>query len=406
MGFCSTNVLDKESLKEAAETAIKLATVQKKRKKIELAEIKTVDTTWDVKTKREFPGVEDKIDFLSCIKNCLMEAANVQAHIFQLDDHVVEKFYMSSEGAKILSRVPRLSFLYFITIGEGSKNYQMMRQYGNTGGWEFSGLWNVEDNITHDAKVLNNLLKRGKKPPRGTIDAVLGPQLSGIIAHESCGHPFETDRILGREAAQAGKSFITKEMVGERIGSDDVTVVDDPTIPNSYGYYCYDDEGVRAKKRYLIKQGKINSFLHNRETAFLMKTSSNASARASNFDAEPIIRMANTYIEPGEYSLEELVEDIKLGIYMPSFMEWNIDDKRYSQKYVGSEAYLIKNGELTYPVQNPTLEITTPRLYQSIDSVGNHEEFHAAICGKGDPMQGIPVWTGGGAIRLRQVKME
>lgn len=234
---------------------------------------------------------------------------------------------------------------------------------------------------------------------------VIGPYVSGIIAHESCGHPFEADRILGREAAQAGTSFVTRDMQGTRIGSPVVSVIDDPTIPHTYGYYRYDDEGVPATQRYLIQNGVINSFLHNRDTASEMDTTSNGAARAAAYSREPIVRMANTYIEPGDHSLEELIEAVDRGIYMVTFMEWNIDDRRYNQKYVGEEAYAIENGEITHPVRHPALEITTPGFYHAVDAVGDTLQLYPATCGKGDPMQPIPVTTGGPALRLREVRV-
>ena len=108
---------------------------------------------------------------------------------------------------------------------------------------------------------------------------------------------------------------------------------------------------------------------------------------------------------PGKYSKEELIAGVKKGVFMNNFMEWNIDDKRLNQRYVGAEAYLIENGELTHPVLNPILEITTPALYSAVDAVGNNTEYHTGSCGKGEPMQGIPVWFGGPSIRLRNVRL-
>lgn len=90
---------------------------------------------------------------------------------------------------------------------------------------------------------------------------------------------------------------------------------------------------------------------------------------------------------------------------MRSFMEWNIDDRRFNQRYVGLEAYEIKNGEIKKPVRNPVLEITTIGLWSSVDAASKDIEFQAAYCGKGDPMQAIPVWTGGPHIRLRKVRV-
>jgi TldD protein len=233
----------------------------------------------------------------------------------------------------------------------------------------------------------------------------LGPEVVGIICHESCGHPQEADRILGREAAQAGESYLEPDMIGTKIGSEYVTIVDDPTLPKSFGYYLYDDEGVEARERMLVDKGKVANFLQNRETAAELGVKSNGAARAVAYSREPMIRMANTYMKPGSYDREELFDDIKSGVYIKTFMEWNIDDRRFNQRYVGLEAYLIRNGEIDKPVRNPVLEVTTPSLYGSVDAVSNTVDFQAATCGKGDPQQGASVWTGGPEIRLRGLRL-
>jgi TldD protein len=405
MGFTSTNILTKKSINQLIDQVVKIARVHHRRAPICLTHEKTYTTKWGVKKKKEFPGIEEKIALLTDIDYALGGIENVQACFYQIEDNVHEKFYLNSEGSRILSVIPHLSLFYLLSIGLSGDSQQITRQFGNTGGWEFIGDWNVNKRIVHDAQVLNDLLRKGQKTPQGRVDVVLGPSITGLIAHESCGHPFEADRIQGRESAQAGKSFVTQDMLGQRLGSSHVSIIDDPTLANSYGHYQFDDEGVKAQKRLLIKDGIINTFLHNRETGHLMDEQSNASSRASNYESEPIVRMSNTYLKNGDYTRDELFEDIQLGIYMDSFMEWNIDDTRYNQKYVGSEAYLIQKGELGPLVRQPTLEITTPSLYYAIDALGKDLEFTAAVCGKGDPMQGIPVWTGGPAARLRNIRI-
>src|SRR5438128_2635943 len=189
-------------------------------------------------------------------------------------------------------------------------------------------------------------LVEGKKSPEGKMDLVAGPQVAGIASHESCGHPTEADRVLGREASQAGKSFIPPDGIGMRVGSEVVNVVDDPTVEHAIAYYRTDDEGVKARRRYLYKEGRVTEFLQNRETAAAMHTRSNGAARAVNYNVEAIVRMANTFVEPKDHSVDELLEDVKFGVYMKSFMEWNIDDKRYNAKYAGREAYLVANGDI------------------------------------------------------------
>jgi TldD protein len=260
--------------------------------------------------------------------------------------------------------------------------------------------------MVHNAKILKGVITKAKAVKPGRMDLICGPEVAGIAAHESCGHPMEADRILGREMSQAGRSFIYRggpHWIGTRIGSSAVTVVDDPAIEHSYGYYLYDDEGVKARRRFLYKDGVINEFLHNRESAAKLGTESNASSRSINYDREAIVRMANTFVLPGSYTEEELIEDVEYGIYMKSFTEWNIDDKRFNQRYVGKEAYLIENGELKDLVARPVIETTTLKFWTAVDATSKKVGFDAATCGKGDPSQGVPVFTGGPCLRLRKV---
>jgi TldD protein len=198
---------------------------------------------------------------------------------------------------------------------------------------------------------------------------------------------------------------MNKELLGTKIGSPSVTVVDDPTVEHSFGYYAYDDEGVKARRRFLYKEGIITEFLHNRESAAAMQTTSNAAARSTSYNREPIVRMGNTFLLPGDYEFEELFEDIKYGIYMKSYTEWNIDDKRYNQKYIGRESYLIENGEIKTMVKRPVLEVTTPAFWSSVDACGKDMLFRAGNCGKGDPIQEMEVLYGGPTTRLRNIQM-
>jgi TldD protein len=279
------------------------------------------------------------------------------------------------------------------------------QQLGGAGGWEVMESLDLASYIPKRATEVARALKSDRKPPADTVDVVLGPEVSGLASHESSGHPEEADRVLGREAAQAGESYLKPGSLGVRIGSEEAYVSDDPTIPGSMGFYLYDDEGVKARKRSLIEAGLVKELLQNRATASEFGVESNGSARAIQFDREPIIRMANTYVEPGDFTPEELIEDVKDGVYIKSFMEWNIDDKRLNGRYVGLESFLVQNGEVKDSLHDPVLEIATPKFWGSIDARANDLTFVSATCGKGDPMQGAPVWTGGPHVRLRRIRV-
>jgi len=412
LGFASTTILTEESVRKTVEDAFRKAQAHSKlvKKPIEFSQERLGRATYEVNEVKPFMNVsvEEKVSYLSDLwKNVSssVSTARVATLTSWIGESVEEKVVANTDGAYIKSRIPRLSLGYNVVVTLPSHGtIQRFFSHGASGGYELLEKWNVIGYLPEDVRKFEKIILEARSPPTDRpVDVIVGSEIVGLMVHESCGHPSEADRILGREAAQAGKSFIKPDMLGEKIGSEYATVIDDPTIPGSNGFYLYDDEGVPARPRFLYKEGKINEFLHNRWTAKLFGVNSNAAARAMSHESEPIIRMANTYFKPGDYTFEELLEDVKFGVYIKSYMEWNIDDERWSQRYGGLEAYLIENGELKNLVKNPVLELTTKTFYSSVDAADKNLEFYAGTCGKGEPMQGVPVWFGGPNVRVRNI---
>jgi TldD protein len=409
LGFVSINDLDRQKVSQVIEKAFR--TTEKAAgmcDRLSLASEKTHEQKYEVKQKANLQDVSpsEKLSILLEVeKNIAKSGADVPGRYFSLTDFITHKYFVNSAGTKVESIIPRTDFYYYLTIKSGAKSAQRYWQYGSTGGFETITSKNLPGMMVEEVKATEKMLRLGKKVPPGNTDVVVGPQVTGIMVHESIGHPHEADRIFGREAAQAGESYLTEDKFGSRIGTDVVTICDDPTIEGSFGYYLYDDEGVKARKKYLLKNGISTELLHNRETAAGMKISSNGSARATAYDREAIVRMSNTYLQDGDHTEEELIAGVKKGVYIKNFTEWNIDDRRLNQKYVGSEAYIIENGKLTTPAALPTIEISTYDLWASVDAVGNNTEHHAGTCGKAEPMQAIPVWFGGPSFRMRGIRL-
>lgn len=415
MGFASTNTLTKASIKAATNRAFKLARAASKGfgKGVTLGKGDLGKGRVELKPRIQSSniGLESRVNALKQADEQAEAAASkaqvkIPARILTLDTWDTKKFVMTSDGAAVMTAMPRAALHVFLTAFHPQKGpVQRSFNLGGTGGWEVVEGWDLPRLFWDEAHALSKILLEAKEAPKGEMGLVLGPEVVGIVSHESSGHPGEADRILGREAAQAGETYLKADSLGLRVGSHLVNVVDDPTIKGSFGYYAYDEEGVKARKRVLIKEGAINEYLQNRETAYVFGVESNGASRAVAYNREPIVRMANTFLEPGEYGEEELFEGIKEGVYIKNFMEWNIDDRRFNQRYVGLEAYRIEKGELTDVVKNPILEVTTVGLWSAIEAVGKDVGFQAAYCGKGDPMQAIPVWTGGPHTRLRKVRL-
>jgi TldD protein len=406
LGAAFVNNFSMNNIKAAVDQTLKTAGAAKKilSEPVKMSKEKANKDKYEVREKEKIDeiAVEHKLQSLIEIDKALLATKlKFMTRYFELSTEHTQKYYCNSEGTRIQSSIPLVGLFYMISVKENNSIEQRMNQFGASGGWEQFVNWNLADTVSAEAKMLAKIA-HAHSAPREKTDVILSPELVGIASHESCGHPYEADRILGREFAQAGGSFIKPEMIGTRIGSNAVTLVDDPTVENSYGFYLYDDEGVAARRRYLIKEGMINELLHNRETAASLGAKSNGAARANSWDAEPIVRMANTFVLPGDYTFEELT-DVRKGIYIKSYMEWNIDDKRFNQRYVGLESYMIRNGELGELVKRPAIEITTPAFWQSVDACGKGLEFTVGSCGKSDPMQGIPVCFGGPHVRLRNI---
>lgn len=405
MGFASTSDVSRVSAKKIVDSAMKLARIPRKTP-IELSPFQGVKKKWSAKEKIKSKdiGIEEKISLLKDMESAI-KSPSVPIRFLQVSFQDNAKVYANSEGSLITSSVPRIEFHYNIVVRHGGDTENRYSQWGKSGGYELLGDWGMDEKINSEAKALLQCLRKPLKVPKGKTDVLISPEIVGIACHESSGHPGEGDRILGREGSQAGESYLGFDWLGKRIGSDAVTVVDDPTLENGLGFYIYDDEGVRARRRFLIKDGVISEFLQNRQSSVAFGTESNASARASGYNLEPLVRMANTFMLPGKHSFDELLGGIRKGVLMKSFTEWNIDDRRWNQKYTGSECYLIENGEVKGPVRRPTLEMTTKSFYSSIDACSKDLEFFAGNCGKGDPMQGAPVWLGGPYARMRGVTL-
>ncbi len=406
LAFASTNITGKEQLVEAGMRAIRSAkAIAGASKQVSFSAEAPHRQDWAADCKED-PTKIDAATVLDLLRSVDAEIVGTKGvkfpnRLLVFGGSVEEKHYANSDGTTITSRVPRVEGQFIITAFDAEKGtLQRIVQVGESGGWERVGAMDPAGEMKGEAEGMAKVLLEGRRAPSERYDVVVGSEVAGIMAHEACGHPQEADRILGREAAQAGESYVKADMIGRRIGSHLVNISDCPSIPHSYGFYLYDDEGVEAKKKELMKAGVITGFLHNRETAHDFGVASNAAMRATSYAREPIIRMSNTYVEAGDSSLEEMLEECRAGIYVKSFQEWNIDDLRWNNRYVGLEAYTIRDGELGAPIRSPIIEATTDVIFSSVEAVGREVGFKAATCGKGQPSQGAPVWTGGPPMKM------
>lgn len=404
VGFASTNELNRSRLKSTVARALSMARAGTG----DAPDLRggAEKASWKVEQHRKIDDVslEEKIKSICELDAGAKDASQLRSfRSISFSEEQTVKRYADTEGTDVTGRDAKLEIYYMIMLQKNADSEQVHRTLGYTGGWEWLENTKVQDRTVEQVKAAERMLTSGRSFKRERLDVVCGSEVTGIACHESCGHPMEADRILGREASQAGKSFIHRNSLGMRVGSELVTIVDDPLVQNSFGYYEYDDEGVKARRRVLYNRGIVNEFLQNRESGYRTGKGSNGAGRAASYGLEPLARMANTFLLPGDYEDEEIISEVRHGVLIKGFNEWNIDDRRYNQKYVGSEAYMIENGEVREPVRGPVLEITTPGFWSSVTAVGKRLEFFGGSCGKGDPMQGMEVDMGGPMIALTNI---
>jgi TldD protein len=325
-----------------------------------------------------------------------------------------EQYLVTSEGTRIWQERVVCGGGLQASAAEGSELQTRSYPAAHGGqtmarGWEVIEELALPDHARPTAQEALELL-RADECPRGPMDIILEGSQLALQVHESCGHPIELDRVLGTEASFAGTSFLTLDKLGTfRYGSPVVNIVADATIAGALGSFAYDDEGVPAQRIPVVQEGIFCGYLTSRETAPLLGQTSNGAMRASGWDRQPLIRMTNINLQPGDAGrLEDLIRDTDEGLLLCTNRSWSIDDKRLNFQFACEVGYRIKGGQLAGLVRNPVYWGMTPQFWASCDAVCGPQEWRVwgvPNCGKGEPMQVMEVGHGVAPARFRQVQV-
>jgi len=324
-----------------------------------------------------------------------------------------EKTFASTEGSYIDQEIVECGAGISATAIEGSEI--QVRSYPNsfrgnfaTRGYEWIEKLALADQAERVAEEATQLLS-AKPCPSKTTTLILDSSQLALQVHESVGHPIELDRILGTEASYAGTSFLKPEMVGDfKYGSEWVNIVADATTPGGLGTFGYDDEGTKAQRVPIISNGILVNLLTSRETAHHLGKRSNGTMRADGWNRIPLIRMTNINLEPGEWTLEQMIADTDEGLFLTTNRSWSIDDKRINFQFGTEIGWEIKNGKLGEMVKNPTYTGITPKFWNSCDAIANRDHWQmwgTPNCGKGEPGQVAHVGHGTAPARFRNVQV-
>jgi len=358
--------------------------------------------------------LEEKLSLLLDADQAMRQAAPVRVTQGHFACRREEKVFASTEGAFITQHLLETGAGIEATAVEGSE--VQMRAYPSShgGDWAKKGYELVQEmdlvrNASQIAEEAHQLLSARQCPPKQTTLVIGGAQMA-LQVHESCGHPIELDRVLGTEAGYAGTSFLTPDKLGGfRYGSPAVNIFADATVEGGLGTFGFDDEGVPAQRIPIVKEGIFSGYLTSRETAAQIGLERSGGAmRADGWSRIPLIRMTNINLEPGDWSLEEMLSEVKEGLFLDFNKSWSIDDKRLNFQFGTQLAREIVNGELGDLVKNVTYTGITPDFWCSCDAVGDKSLWHVwgvPNCGKGEPVQTARVGHGTSPARFRNVRV-
>jgi len=363
----STNSVNEESLLKTLNVAykaskslsnktsneqIKLPSIQPVRNKTVIrARIHPDDVSLEEKAKRvfEYEKIARTVD-----------PRIVNTH-FNYQDAVVQELVASSAGSNVSNTWVYTQLKGRVTAKEMNLREKGFSTVGKTQGFEVIEQIDAEEfSINAARKALSKLT--AKTPTAGKFTVILDPRLTGLFAHEAFGHSAEADLVV--EGAS-----ILEDKLGKQISSPNVTIIDDPTISGSFGFFQTDSEGIVARKKELLSNGVLNEYLHTLETASKLNLPPNGSARASNHHMTPLARMASIYVQPKDYAFEELIEGVT-GIYMKGAEFGHVDPATGEFLFKAEQGWNVENGEIKDQLRDVALSGSTLETLRNIEAIG------------------------------------
>lgn len=348
-----------------------------------------------VELKRDPRGIslQEKRQLIENYNQLLLDFdPRIQTTIVNYTDQFSITYFVNSFGSCITQeRLDVNGRFGAIAKGEGGIIRQGFESIASR--CDYNVLLGVEERVQGAAKRAIRQLE-AKPVKGGQYTVVLDPYLAGVFIHEAFGHLSEADFVYENPRMQELLEL------GKPLGIEQLTVVDDATIPDLPGSIAYDDEGVRTQRKYLIKNGILTQRLHNLETAGKMKEKPTGNARALSATYPPIVRMTNTAIEAGDRNFEEMIKDIEEGVYAVRMLGGQTNGEMFT--FAAAEGYMIRNGEVAEPVSNVTLSGNVFQTLKDIEGIGNDLMYTNGGCGKGGQMP-LPVSVGGPHVRMKNV---
>ncbi len=334
----------------------------------------------------------EKKKLLDEYNEIIWSVPQIQTSFIGYSDGRKKVVFLNSEGSFITQERADVTILLNAVAAKDGEVQQLGLSLGSRG--DFNAIKGLHDKVKEIAQHAVALLT-APQAKGGEYTVVLDPILAGVFAHEAFGHLSESDFVYENDRLREIM------VLGKQFGSEKLNIVDSATEPAGMrGSFKYDDEGTRAVKTYLIREGKLVGRLHSRETAAKMNESPTGNARAISYRFPPIVRMTNTYIEPGTVSFNDMIADIKEGIYARKWYGGTTSMEMFT--FSAGEAFMIRNGKIAEALRPVTLTGNVFTTLKNIDAIGNDLDMNqGGGCGKGGQSP-LPVSNGSPHIRIQR----
>lgn len=398
-GFASSTDTSEQEVKRLAHSAVKLAKANAiiKKEKIQLAPNDPVQASYKTKIAKDPFKVpeEDVFDLLaSSVNEALSQSDYTRNASASAKFQKEQRTLGTTEGALISQELTRTAGSLTATArGNGMIQNAGTGENFATRGYEWIEATNLPEAGREQGRLAAELVEAERCPAEVT-SLLIEDRILAMQIHETIGHPTELDRVLQTEvdfAGPIGNSFFSLEALGKLwFGSELINIVADATIPGGDGTFGYDDDGVPAKKTYIVKEGILSGFQSSRETAAEagLGESSGQCLGTYGFD-QPIVRMTNLNLLPGDWTRDELIEDTRDGILMSGYKTEIFDQRRTTFGFGTEKAWRIKNGEIVQLYRDPSYYGVTAPFWRSCDGVSkdNWQVSYGGGCGKCRPGQ-------------------
>ena len=398
-GFASTDIITPEALEESLKSAIEMARSSSARvvNAGVVAKVSPVVDTVRAVVERDPRSVllEEKVRRAADYESAGVRAGQdkISNSIVHYNDWWSREIVCNTHGTLVDQEIVRTMVFAVFTATDGTVRQRAYKVITEQVGYELLDRVSAAEFTEEVAKKVVALLS-AKRCPSGKFPVVLDPSVTGVFTHEVLGHNAEADFVFNGTSIIEGK-------VGQQIASEHVTIVDDASIPRLSGSFSYDSEGLPGQKRTIIEKGVLKGFLHSLETAARFGVQPNGSGRAQDAHKMPIVRMSNTYMQPGKHTLEDLLKDIDVGILIEDAGGGYVHPEKGHYTCMANQGRMIRNGQLAEPIREITFTGVMLETLRNIDAVSRDLVFWPGMCGKGG--QSAFTTCGGSYVRVKEV---